>query len=250
APKVDVHAIWEGKGEQLLVTLIEARKDERSRISKIEPLGGDALHGFRATLADGRVLTYQAALNEAPLKAESITLRGSVLLTLADAAGATRGIALDARDWSADGRRVQVRNFEFALRAGNLVDVQEIRYPEGALPRQPGLAGILAPDRDLGRGLVARWSFDVLANDTVLDVSGHAHDGTVTGGKLVPGIQGQAIEFGARGSMRVPNHDSLNLTEGFTLYGSARHPGKPPGGPCYAVNASDTKASTGSYLTS
>ncbi len=217
SPKVDMHAIWEGKGEQLLVTLIEARKDDKSRINKMEPLGGDGVQGFRATLADGHVLTYQAALNEAPLKAGEITLRGSVLLTLADAAGATRGIALDAHDWKAAGRRVEVRNFEFGLRDGKLTDVEEIRYPEGALPRQPGLASILVPDRDLSRGLVARWSFDGLTGDTVQDASGHAHDGMVTSGTLVPGVQGQAIEFGARGYMRVPNHESLNLTEGFTL---------------------------------
>ena len=182
APKVDVHAIWTGKGEQLLVTLIEARKDDKSRISKIEPLGVDGVQGFRATLADGQVITYQAALNEAPLKAGDISLRGSVLLTLGDAAGTTtRGIALDAREWTAAGRQPEARNFEFGLRDGNLTDVQEIRYPEGAVPPQPGLVG-----------------------DTVQDAGGNGHDVTMTDGKFPAGVQGKANELGARGCMRAP----------------------------------------------
>lgn len=228
-PAVDVHATWTGKGEQILVTLIEARKDNQSRIAKVESIGKDGTQGFQATLDDKQVITYLAALDEAPLGADKIAMRGSALLTQTTPKGKTRGIALDCRDWKSGGENVQVRNFEFTRTKGQLTDIQEIRYPEGAQPRKPGLENYLVPEKDLSKGLVARWSFDNITGSTAQDGSGNGLDGTVSGTKLVDGVCGKALEFGPRGFMRIPHKELLNLTEGFTISTWVKLPADAPG---------------------
>jgi hypothetical protein len=228
-PAVDVHATWTGKGEQILVTLIEARKDKQSRIAKVESIGKEGTQGFQATLDDKQVITYLAALDEAPLGADKIAMRGSALLTQTTPKDVTRGIALDCHDWKSGGENVQVRNFEFTQTKGQLTDIQEIRYPEGAQPRKPGIENYLVPEKDLSKGLVARWSFDNITGSIAQDGSGNGLDGTVSNAKLVDGVCGKALEFGLRGFMRIPYNELLNLTEGFTISAWVKLPADAPG---------------------
>ncbi len=133
-PAVDVHASWVGKGEQLLVTLIEARKDETSRLAKLEPITDGSIQGFRATLTDGQLLIYQTALTDTPLSQAGITMTGRALLTLADGNGTTRGIALNAHGWTVGTQEITLPNFAFTLQGTAKPEVTDIRYPAGSLP--------------------------------------------------------------------------------------------------------------------
>jgi hypothetical protein len=135
-PAVDVHATWTGLGEQLVVTLIEARKKNQGQIRHIESIQSACVQGFRATLADQTVVTYLAALDEAHLSEHGVTMLGSALLTVTDGENQTRGIALDAGNWKAGEQNGPTGNFEFALTKGIPTDIREIRYPDGALPRR------------------------------------------------------------------------------------------------------------------
>jgi len=68
------------------------------------------------------------------------------------------------------------------------------------------------------KDLVAAWSFDEGTGDTVRDVSGNGHNGTISGAKWVDGKFGKALEFNGDGDqVLVPNHDALNIKGELTV---------------------------------
>jgi hypothetical protein len=73
--------------------------------------------------------------------------------------------------------------------------------------------GVCAPE-----GLVAAWSFDEGAGDTVKDVSGNGHSGTISGAKWVDGKFGKALEFNGDGDqVLVPHNEALNIQGELTV---------------------------------
>jgi hypothetical protein len=78
-----------------------------------------------------------------------------------------------------------------------------------------------ACDPDSGR-LVAHWSMDAgdIYQQTLMDVAGLGHHGTIHGAVVVPGfIDGQALEFDASGDafVQVPHDPELNPDHAFTI---------------------------------
>ncbi|MBI1925637.1 LamG domain-containing protein [Candidatus Poribacteria bacterium] len=72
--------------------------------------------------------------------------------------------------------------------------------------------------RSATKDLVAAWAFDEGTGNTVKDVSGHGHNGTISGAKWVNGKFGKALEFNGDGDqVSVPNDDALNIQGALTI---------------------------------
>ena len=73
--------------------------------------------------------------------------------------------------------------------------------------------------RDLGRGLVGRWTFDEGKGSTVRDVSGRGNHGSVMGGaKWTAGRVGGALEFdGTDDFVSIPNESRFDITGSVTV---------------------------------
>ena len=68
------------------------------------------------------------------------------------------------------------------------------------------------------KDLVAAWAFDEGSGDSVKDVSGNGHSGTISGAKWVDGKFGKALEFNGDGDqVLVPNDDALNIKGELTV---------------------------------
>lgn len=89
----------------------------------------------------------------------------------------------------------------------------------GATPEEPGADGG-APDAASGggprSGLVLALDFEDATATSAQDSSGRGNHGTVFGGSRVPGVHGNALDFGARGgegnvSVLVPSSPSLDI---------------------------------------
>ncbi|MEK7397049.1 MAG: LamG domain-containing protein, partial [Candidatus Poribacteria bacterium] len=66
--------------------------------------------------------------------------------------------------------------------------------------------------------LVAAWSFDEGAGDTVKDVSGNGHNGTISGAKWIDGKLGKALDFNGDGDqVLVPHDNTLNIKGELTV---------------------------------
>ena len=134
---VDIHANWNGSGEQLLVTLIVPSKDAADRIKTVAATekGKDGfVCGFKMALTDGTRVAYQAALNTALLQSGTVEAEASALLTVEPAHGLAGGIVLDGkavRCGKAE-QKIALPDYEFTAIDGRLQGVQAIRYPEGS----------------------------------------------------------------------------------------------------------------------
>lgn len=71
------------------------------------------------------------------------------------------------------------------------------------------------------QNLVAYWPLDDGAGDEVSDASGHGHDGVLQGdAQWVPGLFGQAMDFGSGGGyVVVPDDSELDLSDAVTYMG-------------------------------
>jgi len=66
--------------------------------------------------------------------------------------------------------------------------------------------------------LVAAWAFDEGSGDTVKDISGNGHDGTISGAKWTDGKIGKALDFNGDGDqVLIPNDNSLNIQGELTV---------------------------------
>jgi hypothetical protein len=74
-------------------------------------------------------------------------------------------------------------------------------------------------DRVAPQGLIAAYGFDEGNGGTLYDVSGHGHDGTISGAIWAGGGRhGGALQFdGVNDSVRIPDHNELDLTSAMTL---------------------------------
>lgn len=110
-PAVNVHASWSAQGDQLLVTLMSPRPGEPERVSSVTDKSGNGVSGFDAILPDGRMASYRAAADHAPLSACGLTADAGSLLVVRNADGRLTGVVLDARTF--DGKPAGRPNFEF-----------------------------------------------------------------------------------------------------------------------------------------
>ena len=66
--------------------------------------------------------------------------------------------------------------------------------------------------------LVAAWNFNQGTGNTVKDISGNGHNGSISGAKWVQGKFGKALKFNGDGDqVLVPHSDKLNLQKGLTV---------------------------------
>ena len=90
-----------------------------------------------------------------------------------------------------------------------------VTVPPGGL----SLTATFQPDSAAPPGLVAAYSFDEGSGTTLVDRAGHGHTGTLTGPIWsAAGRTGGALSFdGIDDSVRVNDHDELDLTTGMTV---------------------------------
>jgi hypothetical protein len=131
-PKVDVHAVWRGTGDQLLMTLIMPAKHAKSNVRAIRPLGKGEVYGFELSLDDGATAVSLAAIQPRLLAANNIQAVARLLIVTEDSAGQVRGILRDCRALRIAGREqnADARHFEFELTEGGLHRVP-ITVPTG-----------------------------------------------------------------------------------------------------------------------
>ena len=64
-------------------------------------------------------------------------------------------------------------------------------------------------------GLIASWTFDEDGGTTLHDVTGHGHDGTITGGTWIAGHSGSALSFnGTSNFVSVPASNAFDKPSG------------------------------------
>jgi Concanavalin A-like lectin/glucanases superfamily/Putative amidase domain len=96
--------------------------------------------------------------------------------------------------------------------------IDEVRLYERALSGPEVAADMEAPLQTPRQGPVAAYSFDEGSEETVEDLSGDENEGTVEDAKSVKGRYGDALEFnGATSCVSIPNSESLQLGEEFTI---------------------------------
>ena len=67
------------------------------------------------------------------------------------------------------------------------------------------------------QGPIAAYSFDEGEGETVEDLTGDGHDGTIEGAEWARGRYGDSLKFDGEDEVTIPASEDLNLTEGFTL---------------------------------
>ena len=141
-PAVNVHANWRGKGEQVVITLVCPHQGPAPKINGVVDRSGDGAHGFDVSLADGRSVSYRAAVDHALLNAAGVQADAVSLLVVSDTAGWKAGVVMGARSFG--GRLAEKPDFEFE-RAGaeQLPKVTPINVPTGF--RWTGSADQLIP---------------------------------------------------------------------------------------------------------
>lgn len=89
----------------------------------------------------------------------------------------------------------------------------------GQIPPPPQVTAASSCVHQPTNGLVLYFSFDASNSTAIVDDSGHGREGVVNGATWTPaGHRGGAYSFdGVNDEIRVPNHPSLNPTNGITL---------------------------------
>jgi hypothetical protein len=110
--------------------------------------------------------------------------------------------------------------------------IDEVRIYERALNSGEVDADMEAPLVTPKRGPVAEYSFDANGGSTVADLSGNKNEGTIEGATWTPqGRYGSALEFNSESCVSVPDSESLQLHEEFTLETWVRPTGSPTDDP-------------------
>jgi len=128
-PAVDIHAEWEGRGNQILLSVIEPMRRSTSSIKSIERTEG----GFTLTTNDGAKLTCLAGVKPARMQAGALAATAQMLLVLQPPKGDPRGIVMDCTKMAVEGNAVDVdwRSFEFKMSGAKLKPVAPIGGPRG-----------------------------------------------------------------------------------------------------------------------
>ena len=141
AKAVNVHATWQGTGEQLLVTLIEPRRALESAITELKPAGSA---GFTATLRSGATIAFQAAPAPVPLNAGNVKATAAILMALRTPENKTCGLALDCEAINGT-TKPETADFEFtADSTGAVSPGARIKSPE-TFRWEAGARGQLLP---------------------------------------------------------------------------------------------------------
>jgi hypothetical protein len=113
--------------------------------------------------------------------------------------------------------------------------IDEVRIYNRELDQAEIDADMEAPIQTPKRGPIAAWSFDegLEAGPTVEDITGDEHEGTIEGAtRTENGRFGGALEFsGEESCVSVPDSESLQLAEGFTLEAWVKSSGSPTADP-------------------
>ncbi len=162
-----------------------------------------------------------------PITAQAIVGSHLSLATAASQALGASGYAF--RGWS-DG---QARVHDIIAPAGQTTYTASFDHVSGPDPR-----------------LVAAYSFDEGRGTTLLDRSGHGHDGTVAAGVWTTGHTGRGVSFNGTSTLvSIADHADLDPSSGLTIEAWVRPNGpaawrpvvakEGPGGSAYALFASD-----------
>jgi hypothetical protein len=129
---VDIHVNWTGSGDQLLVTLIEPRRNIGSAIKSSQAVG-DA--GFSATMKGGTTVLFQISDSPKNLKSNDVNAKASMLLSVITTERNQKGkmmklqhgIALDCEEWN--GKLATLKDFEYEISADSSTDFTPITVP-------------------------------------------------------------------------------------------------------------------------
>jgi hypothetical protein len=130
---VDIHADWQGTGDQHVVTLIRPTPNLESTEPQVQKIQEGDVDGFTMTDGDGRQLKYWSATSDASMLGDEETIRllGEALLIREDGAGALYGLALGVDELQINGRvvSIQFRDFSFRYSEDQFI-ISQIRIPE------------------------------------------------------------------------------------------------------------------------
>ncbi|MBO9610725.1 MAG: chitobiase/beta-hexosaminidase C-terminal domain-containing protein, partial [Paenibacillaceae bacterium] len=129
-----------GDGDQALVSLIVPRETVGTDIETIEERNGDGIAGFKATLADGRTVLYQAAADgNRPLSLDGVSVQGESLLLIKETDGSAKGMALGVVTLSVYGGGMVKQDFEFTISADGVVGgMKPVYKPVAEVQIAPG----------------------------------------------------------------------------------------------------------------
>ena len=128
---MDVHANWKGKGNQILVTLIEPMRGTKSRVKELVPFRQKNATGFYWEVGDGTNITFVAAPLPTELKIGQFGVKGRAVFLIRRMNEINRGIVLSSSELTVDGKKqnVEAENFEFRFENG-AIKIVPIRAPE------------------------------------------------------------------------------------------------------------------------
>lgn len=79
APAVEITADWQGVGQQILMTAIQASKPGEQNVPSVEEVSQDGMIGLDLTFSDGRRVFLRASLQSKPLITPLVKLRSDTL---------------------------------------------------------------------------------------------------------------------------------------------------------------------------
>jgi len=137
-----VSGSWKSTGNDLVISLIEAvPKGASPQVVSTEPLGdGKTTRGFKATLANGKSLSFMAALEgEAEMKVADVSAKAEALLVSSHAGGLVLGCE------KFQGKKPAATDFEFALDKGKVRPGAAILTPIAPVKIEPACNVINGP---------------------------------------------------------------------------------------------------------
>ena len=144
-PAVDVHANWQGKGDQILITLIEPMRGTKSRVKKLTSRAKGDVRGFNLELDDGTKITFLATPRPVELSTNPVDAKCRAALAVERPNGIVPGIVLSKDRAPVEPGRpdVDAENFEFRIEDEDMKTTpirapetfKWVKTPKGVVPR-------------------------------------------------------------------------------------------------------------------
>jgi len=129
-PAVDTHVVWNGTGNQVLVTVIRPMALTDDGITSVIDTSSETSRGFEIVMDSGAVIKYQARLSQGSISIDNITVNGDSLLTVTTG-GVVNGMVFgcSSMNIAGQGQFVKDTNFEFEVTGTVLSAIIPISTP-------------------------------------------------------------------------------------------------------------------------
>ena len=137
-----VNAVWKGRGDQLLLTILYPRKSDADGLSSYEPFRGSGVLGCDIVLTDGAQVMFRSAVDEGrPLESSGLEGVMEALLVVRASDGTTHGMVLGGKSVSYEGQALAAApsDFEFQATGRRLHVTTPIHRPIDPVDIQPDI---------------------------------------------------------------------------------------------------------------